>query len=91
MPPHREILEAGVQQGLAGESDPERVQGWRVERKIKSCPAGLFKKKIVCDDGQNLLGGEILEIASGSSGVCRQTAVKPQFSKRAVYASKECS
>lgn len=51
MPPHREILDAGVLQGLVGESAPQRVQGWRVERKIK-CPAGLLKQ-IVCDDGQN--------------------------------------
>lgn len=45
------VWDAGAQQGMLGESGPERVQRWRTEGTLER-PAA---PKIVFDDGENQL------------------------------------
>lgn len=48
---HRaEILDAGAQQGLEGESGPERVRLWRTEGNLSDVSQVFLK--IVRDDGE---------------------------------------
>lgn len=92
---HAELLDVGAQQGLVGESGPERVQRWRRENKLSNVEQILKekKKKKLCVMIERTMRSQAETTGDyGSRAACCKTAaVEPLFVECAVNMFRESS